>query len=53
MNPNDTENPNVAQTAEPANDAAPAAVAETDPIAVLEAEKADLKDPATTVAAGT
>jgi molecular chaperone GrpE len=44
MNPNDTENPNVAQTAEPANDAAPAAGAETDPIAVLEAEKADLKD---------
>ena len=44
MNPNDTENPNAAQTAEPANDAAPAAAAEADPIAVLEAEKADLKD---------
>ena len=45
MNPNDTENPNVAPQAEPANDAAPAAAApDADPIAVLEAEKADLKD---------
>ena len=43
MNPNDTENPNVAQTAEPANDAAPAVGAETDPIAVLEAELAFLQ----------
>jgi len=44
MNPNDTENPNAAQTAEPANDAALGPAAEADPIAVLEAEKADLKD---------
>ena len=44
MNPNDTENPNAAQTAEPANDAALGSAAEADPIAVLEAEKADLKD---------
>ena len=44
MNPNDTENPNAAQTAEPTNDAAPGAAPEADPIAVLEAEKADLKD---------
>ncbi len=42
MNPNDTENQNAAPQAEPANDAA--AVPEADPIAVLEAEKADLKD---------
>src|SRR5215210_2188534 len=40
MNPNDTENQNAAPQAEPANDAAP----EADPIAVIEAEKADLKD---------
>ncbi|WP_262269384.1 nucleotide exchange factor GrpE [Microvirga yunnanensis] len=40
MNPNDTENQNAAPQAEPANDVASAA----DPIAVLEAEKADLKD---------
>jgi molecular chaperone GrpE len=46
MNPNDTENQNVAPQAEPANDAAPEAAPtpEADPIAVLEAEKADLKD---------
>jgi len=47
MNPNDTENQNAAPQAEPANDAAPEAAAaapEADPIAVLEAEKADLKD---------
>jgi molecular chaperone GrpE len=46
MNPNDTENQNAAQQAEPANDAAPEAASapEADPIAVLEAEKADLKD---------
>src|SRR6478736_4860209 len=31
MNPNDTENPNVAPQAEPANDAAPAAAPEADP----------------------
>ena len=42
MNPNDTENQNAAPQAEPANDAAVAP--EADPIAVLEAEKADLKD---------
>jgi molecular chaperone GrpE len=46
MNPNDTENQNAAPQAEPANDAAPEAASapEADPIAVLEAEKADLKD---------
>ncbi|MBA1158701.1 nucleotide exchange factor GrpE [Microvirga mediterraneensis] len=46
MNPNDTENHNAAPQAEPATDAAPAAASapEADPIAVLEAEKADLKD---------
>ena len=46
MNPNDTENPNAAPTAEPAHDAAhdAAAAPRPDPIAVLEAEKADLKD---------
>src|SRR3954468_11767381 len=46
MNPNDTENQNAASQAEPANDAAPEAASapEADPIAVLEAEKADLKD---------
>ena len=46
MNPNDTENQNAALQAEPANDAAPEAASapEADPIAVLEAEKADLKD---------
>ncbi|MGO4526135.1 nucleotide exchange factor GrpE [Microvirga sp. 2MCAF35] len=46
MNPNDTENQNAAPQAEPATDAAPgtASAPEADPIAVLEAEKADLKD---------
>src|SRR5919107_3705923 len=46
MNPNDTENQNAAPQAEPANDVAPEAASapEADPIAVLEAEKADLKD---------
>jgi len=46
MNPNDTENQNAASQAEPATDAAPGAASapEADPIAVLEAEKADLKD---------
>jgi molecular chaperone GrpE len=44
MNPNDTENQNAAPQAEPAHDAAPEAAPEADPIAVLEAEKADLKD---------
>jgi molecular chaperone GrpE len=46
MNPNDTENQNAAPQAEPANDVAPeaASASEADPIAVLEAEKADLKD---------
>lgn len=46
MNPNDTENQNAAPQAEPATDAAPGAASapEADPIAVLEAEKADLKD---------
>ncbi|MBF9197002.1 nucleotide exchange factor GrpE [Microvirga terrestris] len=46
MNPNDTEKQNAAPQAEPANDAAPEAASapEADPIAVLEAEKADLKD---------
>ena len=46
MNPNDTENQNAAPQAEPANDAAQEAASapEADPIAVLEAEKADLKD---------
>ena len=46
MNPNDTENQNAAPQAEPANDAAPEAASapEADPLAVLEAEKADLKD---------
>jgi molecular chaperone GrpE len=46
MNPNDTENQNAAPQAEPVNDAAPEAASapEADPIAVLEAEKADLKD---------
>lgn len=46
MNPNDTENQNAAPQAEPANVGAPeaASVSEADPIAVLEAEKADLKD---------
>src|SRR4051812_47737283 len=46
MNPNDTENQNAAPQAEPANDAAPEAAPapEADPIALLEAEKADLKD---------
>jgi len=46
MNPNDTENQNMNPQAEAAmdaaNDAAPGS--EADPIAVLEAEKADLKD---------
>jgi molecular chaperone GrpE len=46
MNPNDTENQNTTPQAEPAVEAgSPAAAApETDPVAVLEAEKADLKD---------
>src|SRR5918994_5256015 len=46
MNRNDTENQNAALQAEPANDAAPEAASapEADPIAVLEADKADLKD---------
>ncbi|WP_114947460.1 nucleotide exchange factor GrpE [Microvirga calopogonii] len=46
MNPNDTENQNAAPQAEPATDAASGAASapEADPIAVLEAEKADLKD---------
>ena len=46
MNPNDTENQNAAAQAEPANDVAPEAASapEADPMAVLEAEKADLKD---------
>jgi molecular chaperone GrpE len=46
MNPNDTENLNAAPQAEPANDAASEAASApaADPIAVLEAEKADLKD---------
>ena len=44
MNPNDTENQNAAPQAEPANDVAPEADSAADPIAVLEAEKADLKD---------
>jgi len=42
MNPNDTEHQNAAPQAEPVNEAASAP--EADPIAVLEAEKADLKD---------
>jgi molecular chaperone GrpE len=46
MNPNDTENQNAAPQAEPVNDAATEAASapEADPIAVLEADKADLKD---------
>ncbi|WP_262297360.1 nucleotide exchange factor GrpE [Microvirga sesbaniae] len=44
MNPNDTENQNAAPQAEPANDVAPEADSAADPIAVLEAEKSDLKD---------
>ncbi|MBB4040429.1 molecular chaperone GrpE [Microvirga flocculans] len=46
MNPNDTENQNAAPQAEPAQDAVneAASAPEADPIAVLEAEKADLKD---------
>jgi molecular chaperone GrpE len=46
MNPNDTENQNTTPQAEPTNNAGPEAASETqaDPIAVLEAEKADLKD---------
>jgi molecular chaperone GrpE len=46
MNPNETENQNAAQQAEPAQDTLNEAVSapEADPIAVLEAEKADLKD---------
>jgi molecular chaperone GrpE len=46
MNPNDTENQNTTPQAEPAQDTAfeAASVPEADPIAVLEAEKADLKD---------
>jgi molecular chaperone GrpE len=46
MNPNDTENLNAAPQAEPANDAAPEAASApaADPIAALEAEKADLRD---------
>jgi molecular chaperone GrpE len=46
MNPNDTENQNAAPQAEPAHETVSEAVSapEADPIAVLEAEKADLKD---------
>jgi molecular chaperone GrpE len=46
MNPNDTEHQNVASQADPAPEAANdvASAPEADPIAVLEAEKADLKD---------
>ncbi|MCG7393343.1 nucleotide exchange factor GrpE [Microvirga sp. ACRRW] len=46
MNPNDTENQNSNPQAEAANGADTQAAAETqaDPVAVLEAEKADLKD---------
>jgi molecular chaperone GrpE len=51
MNPNDTENQNAAPQTEPAHDAVnrdavneAASAPEADPIAVLEAEKADLKD---------
>jgi len=46
MKPNDTETENMTPQAEPANDAAneAASTPEADPIAVLEAEKADLKD---------
>jgi len=46
MNPNDRVNQKAAPQAEPATDAAPGAASapEADPIAVLEAEKADLKD---------
>jgi molecular chaperone GrpE len=46
MKPNDTENQNVNPQTEPANGADNEAVAapQTDPVAVLEAEKADLKD---------
>ena len=46
MNPNDTENQNMNPQAETANgaDTEAAAAAQADPVAVLEAEKADLKD---------
>jgi molecular chaperone GrpE len=46
MKPNDTENQNVNPQTEPANGADNEAVAapQADPVAVLEAEKADLKD---------
>ena len=46
MNPNDTDNQNTTPQAEAANDAGNQAAfaPEADPIAVLEAEKADLKD---------
>lgn len=46
MNPNDTENQNMNPQAEPANGAEneAAAASQADPVAVLEAEKADLKD---------
>jgi molecular chaperone GrpE len=49
MKPNDTDTQNMANggaapAQEPANDTAPAARTEPDPISVLEAEKTDLKD---------
>jgi len=48
MNPNDTDNQNINPQAETpngaANEAAAASASEPDPVAVLEAEKADLKD---------